>query len=107
MIKYNLIFLGGLEFGHWWRRPIEAPVRKTDWLRDSSLVRYKGKSGKTISQIIAKDLELNGPSVDMINDRILWRHLIHMANPIWWEKTLIVVVFLDRVRSTSYNDIGY
>jgi hypothetical protein len=81
MIKYNLIFLGGLEFGHWWRRPIEAPVRKTDWLRDSSLVRYKGKSGKTIIQLL-----------DMIHDRILWHHLVHMANPIWWENTLIVIV---------------
>lgn len=60
------------------RRPIEAPVRNEFWLRDSSFVRYRGNSRKTISKIF----ELNGPFLDMIHDRILWHHLIHMANPV-------------------------
>lgn len=36
------------------------------------LVRGGGRSRKTVGQSIKRDLEVNGLSLDLINDRTLW-----------------------------------
>jgi len=37
---------------------------------------------ETIRETIRKDLEINELEKDMVFDRTLWRHLIHVADPI-------------------------
>lgn len=53
------------------------------------LVRGGGRSRKTVGQSIKRDLEVNGLSLDLINDRTLWCWLTHVAEclmttwPLW------------------------
>ncbi|KAM7490942.1 hypothetical protein LguiA_033863 [Lonicera macranthoides] len=68
-------------FGHVWRRPVDAMVRRVDHMEGSLVVRGRGRPRKTIGETIKKDLEANGFTIDMIHDRPLWRRLIHVADP--------------------------
>ena len=50
-------------------------------MEGSPIPRGRGRPRKTISETIKKDLNVNGLNVNMIFDRIIWCHLIYVANP--------------------------
>ena len=66
-------------FGHVERRPVDAVVRRVDQMEESQVKR--GRPRKTIRETIRKDLELNELDPNLVYDRTLWRHLIHVADP--------------------------
>jgi len=68
-------------FGHVERRPINVVVRRVDQMEESQVKRGRGRPKKTIREAIRKDLEVNELDPNLIYDRILWRHLIHVADP--------------------------
>jgi len=68
-------------FGHVERRPVDAVVRRVDQMEESQVKRGRGRPKKTIRETIRKDLEVNELDPNMVFDRTLWRHLIHIANP--------------------------
>jgi hypothetical protein len=50
-------------------------------MNDSQYTRGRGRLRKTIREIIKKDIEINELDWNMVYDRILWRNLIHVADP--------------------------
>jgi len=68
-------------FGHVERRPVDAVVRRVDQMEESRVKRGRGRPKKTIRETIRKDLEVNELDPNMVFDRTLWRHLIHVADP--------------------------
>lgn len=56
----------------------EVLAKKVEKIEDSSIVRSRGRSKKTICQTIKRVLEINSPSLDQIHDKILWHQLIHV-----------------------------
>ena len=40
-----------------------------------------GRPRKTIRETIRKDLEVNELDPNLVYDKTLWRHLIHVADP--------------------------
>ena len=64
-------------FGHVERRLVDAVVRRVDQMEESQVKRGRGRPKKTIR----KDLEVNELNPNMVFDRTLWRHLIHVADP--------------------------
>ncbi|KAK7258655.1 hypothetical protein RIF29_24237 [Crotalaria pallida] len=71
MVEYRLRW-----FGHVWRRPVEAPVRRVDQMEGTTRARGRGRPRKTIGETIEKDMAINALSKDMIYDRPLWRLII-------------------------------
>ena len=63
-----------------WRRPVEAPVRRVDWMKSSLVTRGRGRHRKTIVETVKRDLNVNGLNINMISDRALWHRLIHIAD---------------------------
>lgn len=49
-------------------------------MEDSPIVRDRGRTRKTLSQTIQRDLNLNCLSLDMIHDKTLYHHLIYVAD---------------------------
>jgi len=47
-------------FGHAWRKLVEALVRSVNWMEERQIIRVRERSWTTISQIIKRDLNLNG-----------------------------------------------
>jgi len=43
--------------------------------------RGRGRPRKPIRETIQKDLEINELNRNMVYDRVLWCHLIHVADP--------------------------
>jgi len=68
-------------FGHVERRPVDAAVRRVDQMEESRVKRGRGRPKKTIRETIRKDLEVYELDPNMVFDRTLWRHLIHVADP--------------------------
>jgi len=70
-------------FGHVERRLVDAVVRRVDQMEESQVKIKRGRARprKTIKETIRKDLEVNEVDPNMVNDRTLWRHLIHVADP--------------------------
>ena len=68
-------------FGHVERRPLDAVVRRVDQMEESRDKRGRGRPRKTIRETIRKDLEVNELDPNLVYDRILWRNLIHVADP--------------------------
>ncbi|KAH1193222.1 Craniofacial development protein 2 [Glycine max] len=68
-------------FGHVERRPVDSVVRREDQMERRQTIRGRGRSKKTIREVIKKDLELNDLDRSMVLDRTLWRKLIHVADP--------------------------
>ena len=68
-------------FGHVWRRPAEALVRRVDQRENSPIIRGRGRPKITISETIKNNLIVNNLSIDLIHDRPLWRRLIYVADP--------------------------
>jgi hypothetical protein len=68
-------------FGHVERRPVDVGVRRVDQMEKSQVKRGRGRPKKTIRETIRKNLEVNELDPNMVFDRTLWRHLIHVADP--------------------------
>ena len=68
-------------FGHVERRPV-AVVRRVDQMEESQVKRGRGRPRKTIRATIRKDLDVNELDPNLVYDRTLWCHLIHVADPI-------------------------
>jgi len=64
-------------FGHVERRPVDAVVRRVYQMEESQVKRGRRRPKKTIR----KNLEVNELDPNMVFDRTLWRHLIHVADP--------------------------
>lgn len=60
------------------KRPVKAPLRRVDQTKDSLKDRGRGKPRKTKGGTIKKDSDLDGLSLDMIYNKILWQWLIHV-----------------------------
>ena len=63
-------------FGNVERGPVDAVVRRVYQMEESQV-----KRGRRPKKTIRKDLEVNELDPNMVFDRTLWRHLIHVANP--------------------------
>jgi len=68
-------------FGHVERRPVDAVVRIVDQMEESQVKRGRRRPMKTIRETIRKDLEVNELDPNLVYDRTLWCHLIHVADP--------------------------
>jgi hypothetical protein len=68
-------------FAHVERRPVDAVIRRVDQMEESQVKRGRGRPRKTIRETIRKDLEVNELDPNMVYDRTLWHHLIHVADP--------------------------
>ena len=68
-------------FGHVERRPVDAVVRRVDQMEEGQVRRGRKRHKKTIRETIRNDLEDNELDPNLVYDRILWRHLIHVADP--------------------------
>jgi hypothetical protein len=68
-------------FGHAKRRPIVFVERRVYQIKGSQITKGRGILRKTIRETIKKDLEINELDRDVIYNRILWRRLIHVAEP--------------------------
>jgi len=92
-------------FGHVERRTMDSVVRRVDQMEKSQITRGRGRPRKTIRETIRKDLEMNELEKDMVFDRTPWRCWIHVANPTYWDKVLvvvIVVVALNGIKLVSF-----
>jgi len=47
-------------------------------MKESQIIRGRGRPRKTIRETIRKDLEILDPN--LVYDRTLWRHLIHVTD---------------------------
>ncbi|MED6123750.1 hypothetical protein PIB30_118080 [Stylosanthes scabra] len=56
-------------FEHVGKKPTDHPVRRVDLMEDGQEVRGRGRSKKTIHEVVKRDLNVNGLSVYMIHDR--------------------------------------
>lgn len=67
-------------FGHIERRLVNFVVSITDKMEGSQVTRGSGKLRKTIREAIRKNLEINELEKDIVFDKRLWRHLIHVTD---------------------------
>lgn len=56
-----------VHFSYMWSRVLE-PTSRGDQIEDRTIVWGKSRSRKTTGQIIKKDLEVNGLSLDLIHE---------------------------------------
>ena len=49
-------------------------------MEGSSVARGRGRPTKIIGETIKRDLDVNGLNINMIYNRTLWCHLIHVAD---------------------------
>ena len=56
-------------------------VRIVDQMEESQVKRGRGRTRKTIRETIRMDLEVNELDPNLVYDRTLWRHWIHVADP--------------------------
>ena len=62
-------------------KTVDVVVRRVDQMEESQVKRGRGRTRKTIRETIRKDLEINELDLNLVYDRTLWRHLIHVADP--------------------------
>jgi len=60
------------------RRLVDVVLKKIDKMKESQIIRGRGRPRKTIRETIRKDLEILDPN--LVYDRTLWRHLIHVTD---------------------------
>ena len=69
-------------FDHIQRKPINAPVRKSDAIHvEGNDARGRGRPKLIWIEIIKKDLVWCGLTDIMTLDRVKWRNMIHVTNP--------------------------
>jgi len=62
-------------------KTVDVVVRRVDQMEESQVKRGRGRTRKTIRETIRKDLEINELDLNLVYDRTLWRHWIHVADP--------------------------
>jgi len=67
-------------------------VRRVDQMEESQVKRGRGRPRKTIRETIRKDLEVNELDPNLVYDRTLWRHLIHVVHPTQWNKAWLLLL---------------
>ena len=77
------------------RRPIDVVVRRVDQMEESQIRRGRGRPRKVIRETIRKDLEVNELDPNLVLDITLWCNLIHVADPIQWDKAWLLLVPLQ------------
>ena len=68
-------------FGHVKRRPMDAPVRKSDLVSIDGNTRGRGRAKLTWWDIIKKNMMSCGLTEDIALDRMEWKNRIHVADP--------------------------
>ena len=68
-------------FGHVYRRPEDAVVKRVDRLALSSNVRGRGRPKLTLDAVIRKDMSLLGLNEQISLERSQWKLRIHVADP--------------------------
>ena len=68
-------------FGHIQRKPLDAPVRKSDLLIIHDNARGRGRPKLTWIEIIKNNIISCNLSVSLALDRSEWRKQIHVADP--------------------------
>ena len=68
-------------FGHVKRRPLSAPVRKSDLINIDGSARGRGRPKLTWWDIIRKDMISCGLSEEIALNRAEWKNRIHVADP--------------------------
>ena len=69
-------------FGHLYRRPREAVVRRGDAITVNGTAIGRGRPKLTWDSLIKRDLKFLNLTSDMAFDRAEWRRRIHVADPI-------------------------
>ena len=68
-------------YGHVQRRELDESVRTVDQMVEDPYVRNRGRSERTLNEVIQRDLLVKGLSPGMTSDRTKWRRVIHVADP--------------------------
>ena len=68
-------------FGHVKRRPINAPVRKSELINIAGNARGRGRPKLTWGEVVRQDMSVCGLTEDIAFDRSEWRNRIHVADP--------------------------
>ena len=68
-------------FGHVYRRPADAVVRRVDRITLGRKEQGRGRPKLTLDAVVRKDLSILGLSVEAALDRAQWRKRIHVADP--------------------------
>jgi Reverse transcriptase (RNA-dependent DNA polymerase). len=68
-------------FGHVKRRPITAPVRKSELINIAGNARGRGRPKLTWGEVVRQDMSACGLIEDIAFDRSEWRNRIHVADP--------------------------
>lgn len=68
-------------FAHVERKSVDYVVGRVDQMKRSQRARDRGRSRKTVREVIKKSSEINDLERSMVMDRTLWRKLIHVADP--------------------------
>lgn len=69
------------------RKLVDYLVRRVDQTEDNHIPRGRGRPIKAIRETIKIDIGINELDRNMVYDRTLWRHLIHLADPTYCDKT--------------------
>ena len=57
-------------------------------------IRNRGRPKRTLDEVIQRDMVVKNLSSGMTRDRAKWRRVIHIANPIEWDKVYVVIILL-------------
>ena len=68
-------------FGHVRRRPIDASVRRVEFINLGQVKRAKGRPKKTWMEVIRQDIEAKSLNEGILLDRTEWRKRIHVLDP--------------------------
>lgn len=68
-------------FGHVQRRPLTAPVRKSDIVQIEGNARGRGRPKLTWVELVKKDMVACDLTEEMTLNRAEWKHRIHVADP--------------------------
>ena len=68
-------------FGHVYRRPVDAVVKRADMIDLGSNAMGRGRPKLTLDAVVRKDMNMLGLSEQVALDRAQWKKRIHVADP--------------------------
>ena len=68
-------------FGHVYRRPVDAVVKRADMIDLGSNTMGRGRPKLTLDTVVRKDMNMLGLSEQVALDRAQWKKRIHVADP--------------------------
>ena len=66
-------------FGHVRRKPVDAPVRRVDEMKQVVRKRGRGRSKKNLEETLKFDMQCMSFNKNMTKDRNTWKSRIHVA----------------------------